>query len=309
MPKLRVFQPGEILHPGDGGGPDLSGFRHGFLAQGDSWFSIGAMPPFQTTNLLFELALKDNAFAVNCANPGDHLRHMIDARRDPEFQRLLLGRMAPRRWDAILLSAGGDDMIDAAAVLPTRRDGTPVAANERILLKPNEWTDTDSVERYVSKEGLALFETHLVAQLAQLVALRDREPLNCGVPVFVHCYDYPMPRNAPVHFLGGKKTWLHPAMLAYQIPQGHWFALAKYLIDELKRILLSLRLPELFVVDTTGTLQPAPPDAEGDNADWVNEIHPNRGGYQKLAAMYAIAIDRHFQGSPQSVNVVVLEEG
>lgn len=299
MPKLTVFQPSDLLMSGEAGGPDLSGFRHGFLAQGDSWFSIGAMPPFQTTNLLLELDLQSKAFAVNCANPGDHLRHMIDARLDRDFQRLLARRTAPRRWDAILLSAGGNDMIDAAAVLPRMQDGSPVPAHERILLRPDEWTDAEGVTRYVSQEGLARFEAHLVAQFTELVALRDREQTNRGVPIFVHCYDYPMPRNAPVHFLAGKKTWLHPAVVAYGIPDADWLALSRHLIDELKRILQSLHLPQLFVIDTTGTLDPAQPGSEGNSADWANEIHPNRSGYKKLAAKFAAAIDSHFPASVQ----------
>lgn len=294
MPKLRIFQPGEILTPGDAGGPDLSAFRHGFLAQGDSWFSAGAMPPFQTTNLLFELDLRSRAFAVNCASPGSRLRHMTDACSDPAFQRLLAGRLVPRRWDAILLSAGGNDMIDAAAVLPKQADGMPVPAHQRILLKPEEWTGAASVARYVSADGLARFEAHLAAQFDRLIALRDRESTNRGVPVFVHCYDYPLPRNAPVRFFAGKKTWLHPAVLAYRIPEADWFALSRYLITALKRMLQSLDLPQLFVVDTTGTLRPAAPDAEGNSMDWANEIHPNAAGYAKLAAKYAAALDRHF---------------
>lgn len=308
MPKLRVFQPSEILNPGDSGGPDLSGFRHGFLAQGDSWFSIGAMPPFQLSNLLFELDLQSTAYAVNCANPSDSLRHMIDSRHDPEFLRLLVGTLVPRRWDAILLSAGGNDMIDAAGVLPTMADGTPVPADQRILLKPDEWTSDEGVQRYVSAEGLARLETHLVAQFKQLVALRDSEETNRGVPIFVHCYDYPMPRNAPVRFLAGKKTWLHPAVVAYQIPGADWFALSRYLINELKRILQSLHLPQVFVLDTTGTLRPAEPGSEGKSADWANEIHPNDHGYEKLAVKFAAAIDSHFSVSVEAEQAAVLAD-
>ena len=308
MPKLTVLQPSEILNPGDGGGPDLSGFRHGFLAQGDSWFSIGAMPPFQTTNLLLALDLQDKAYAVNCAYPGDDLRHMIDARQDPDFLRLLAGETVPRRWDAILLSAGGNDIVDAAAVLPKMEDGSPVPASERLLLKPEEWADADGAARYISKEGLACFEAHLTAQFEQLIALRDSQETNRGVPVFVHCYDYPMPRNAPVRFMSGRKTWLHPALVAYRIPETDWFALSRYLLDELKRILQSLDLPQLFVVDTTGTLQPAAADTEGENADWENEIHPTVGGYEKIAAKYAAAIEQHLSVNPQPESEAVLEE-
>jgi len=41
---------------------------------------------------------------------------------------------------------------------------------------------------------------------------------------------------------------------------------------------------EIYVVDTSVTLMPASQNAAGDDADWVNEIHPNAAGYAKLAA-------------------------
>lgn len=311
MPKLTVFQPGEILNPGDSGGPDLSGFTHGFLAQGDSWFSTGAMPPYQTTNLLIALDLQSKAYAVNCAYPGDHLHHMIDARHDPQFLRLLIGSTVPRRWNAILLSAGGNDIIDAAAVLPKMEDGSQVPADRRLLLMPEEWATADgnehTVARYISSAGLALFEAHLEAQFKQLIELRDSAEVNRDVPVFVHCYDYPMPRNAPARCMAGNKSWLYPALLAYQIPAADWFAVSRYLLDELKRILQSLDLPQLFVVDTSGTLQPAEPEAEGESADWANEIHPTPEGYEKLAAKYAAAIDQHFSINATVENLEVAE--
>ena len=34
------------------------------------------------------------------------------------------------------------------------------------------------------------------------------------------------------------------------------------------------------------SLTPAAPNATGDDADWVNEIHPNAAGYAKLAAKF-----------------------
>jgi lysophospholipase L1-like esterase len=37
------------------------------------------------------------------------------------------------------------------------------------------------------------------------------------------------------------------------------------------------------VVDTRGTLTRAELGHPGDSRDWQNEIHPNGGGYEKLA--------------------------
>ena len=38
------------------------------------------------------------------------------------------------------------------------------------------------------------------------------------------------------------------------------------------------------LVDTRGTLARAQPSATGNDNDWLNEIHPNTGGYGKIAA-------------------------
>jgi hypothetical protein len=42
----------------------------------------------------------------------------------------------------------------------------------------------------------------------------------------------------------------------------------------------------IYVVETGGTLAPASPAATEDDADWVNEIHPNAAGYARLAAKF-----------------------
>ena len=108
---------------------DLYGQR--FLAQGDSWFSIGAIPPYLTTNVLAELVLERGAVAVNCAAPGAVLRRMTDAVRAPQFVNLLSGNVA-WTWSAILVSGGGNDLIEAIGAPPT------APRHQRLLLTPAE---------------------------------------------------------------------------------------------------------------------------------------------------------------------------
>ena len=92
--------------------PALEQFGYRFLAEGDSWFTIGSLNPAKNSNLLYELAFGHSACAVNCAYPGDTLQRMVTMAKGPAFRRLLVGRQA-RYWDGILLSAGGNDLIDA----------------------------------------------------------------------------------------------------------------------------------------------------------------------------------------------------
>src|ERR1035437_2698986 len=99
-----------------GGLYDLERFEKKYLAQGDSWFSIGHIPPWSTTNVLQQMVLSRSAVAVNCAHPGMELSHMADTSTEPAFLNLLNGSGNPKlawKWDAILMSGGGNDLIDA----------------------------------------------------------------------------------------------------------------------------------------------------------------------------------------------------
>lgn len=295
MPNVFLFKPSDLLQPGQQGLPDFAPYKYKFLAQGDSWFSIGAFPPSATTNLLLELNLQAKACAVNCAHPGFELKRMIDSVRDPKFTQLLVGNQS-WQWDGILMSAGGNDLIDAIQVMPRygknhADEGQLIAPNLRILLRPDEWKPGNTADRYISDSGWTTFANHLTALFAELQQLRDSpHSKSTGAPLFVHCYDYLLARNAPAGL--GKGPWLYPAVQAYGIPQQDWKALGVALIERLEALLKGVAMPNFHVVDSTpGTLVPAVPGSTGASNDWQNEIHPTAGGYKKLAARYAGFID------------------
>jgi lysophospholipase L1-like esterase len=218
---------------------------------------------------------------------------MVEWRQNPLFNSLLSG---PRgeRWDAILLSAGGNDLIDAASVLPRDLSGKHIPPERRLLLQKEEWNSAPQAARYISDDGWQLFSLHLEAQYQALIEFRDApHSSNQSVPVLVHLYDYPTPRYSPaasfpLHF----GPWLAPAMHACGIPQADWIAVSHMLIDKLAALTLSLakRYPYLHVVDTRGLLNPATPGSIGKNGHWINEIHPNREGYRMLAEKIAAAV-------------------
>ena len=110
MNKLEIHPPSDLNSPDLA--PNLGGFGIRFLAEGDSWFTVGALNPLKNANLLFEMRFAQSAVAINCATPGDTLRRMVDTRRDPAFVDLLIGPRK-RAWDGLLLSCGGNDLIDA----------------------------------------------------------------------------------------------------------------------------------------------------------------------------------------------------
>lgn len=282
MHDLKLFSPQEV----DDGTAPLDTFALQFLAQGDSWFSVGAFPPWLTSNLFEKISLPVMACAVNCASPGLRLRRMTDTTRQQAFLRLLSG--AKRRpWSGVLVSGGGNDLIEAAGAPPTAPPG------RRLLRRADEWGPVgDGPPRYVSEEGWATFATHLRAVVHDLLHERDRQPTNRGVPLWLHTYDLATPRWAPAG--AGQGPWLAPSLQRFGVPVAEWRAVAAVLMGRLGALLkdMAAEVPDgsLRVVDTQGRLLPADPDDTGPTAHWHNEIHPSRQGYRLLGDAWETAL-------------------
>jgi hypothetical protein len=270
--------------------PPLERFGWRFLAEGDSWFSIGALNPAKNSNLLFEMEFEQSACAVNCASPGDTLRRMSQISTDKGFIALLRGRTA-RIWDGLLISCGGNDLIDALGV-----HGPGIPPDKRLLLEATEWGDVAlGPKRYLSDAGWQTFSTYLKANLELMIGLRDSGPSK-GAPMFLHGYSVPMPRPAGAGL--GAGPWLLPAVQAYSIPEDDYAGVARVLIERLAALLAecaadNARFPNLHFFDTTRIeIEPAEPGADGESGDWINEIHLTWRGCQKLAVPWAEAIEK-----------------
>ena len=268
----------------------MSSQAYRFLAEGDSWFTIGSLNPAKNSNLLFEMAFDQFACAVNCASPGDTLQHIAKMNTDRNFVNLLRGRIA-RVWDGVLLSCGGNDLIDAMQV---RGPGIPPA--QRLLLQAAEWGDaTLGPARYLSDQGWQTFSTYMKANLKQLVQLRDSGPSK-DAPIFMHGYAIPTPRPAGAGL--GIGPWLLPAVQAYAIPDVDYGGVAGLLIKRLATLLAecaddAVNFPNLHFFDTTGiAILPAQLGTGGEDGDWVNEIHLTWRGYEKLALPWAAQIEK-----------------
>ncbi|HNW64209.1 MAG TPA: hypothetical protein PKJ32_14465, partial [Piscinibacter sp.] len=150
MNKLKIYPPSSLNSPDLM--PPFSEFGYRFLAEGDSWFTVGALNPLKNSNLLFEMRFAQTGCVINCATPGDTLSHMSELNSDPDFIDLLTGRRA-RVWDGLLLSCGGNDLIDALGV---RGPGVPLA--KRLLREAAEWGDaSQGAARYLSDAGWQTF--------------------------------------------------------------------------------------------------------------------------------------------------------
>lgn len=298
MPKLDIFQPAQVFSSEP---PDLSAPAWRFLAEGDSWFSIGTLNPLANSNLLFEIVLKKSACAVNCATPGDTLKRMSQINTDRNFVDLLCGRRA-RPWDGLLLSCGGNDLIEAVGSPPLDANERPIPPEKRLLLTHEEWGAPEmGARRYLSEPGWQTFSHYLRANFEHLLALRDKGPSR-GQPVFVHGYAFPTPRPAGAGL--GLGPWLLPSLLRYGVPTDDGIVVARELLTRLGALLAGMaadgeRFPNLYFFESTSVpIEPALPDTNGVSGDWVNEIHLTRAGYRKIAVSWAVEIERVLLGEP-----------
>ncbi len=261
----------------------LNQFAQVYLAEGDSWLSYGST---KFRNVLGSLALPLPACVLNIARPGDTLRRMHETTRNPQFFFYLRNKSG-RRWSAIFLSGGGNDLIDAIWNSKTQRSD--------ILLKPHTPADIDqtNLRSVINEEALADLLSYIKINVSQIVTEgRDQQDGDSiDVPLVMHTYALVQPRNSPVKFFGGG-PWLHPACVWLGIAPTLWRELSRLLLEELAACLKSINLPNFHVIDTLHltAMEPAEPGSKGNSNDWENEIHPNRGGYKKLAATWSAAI-------------------
>jgi hypothetical protein len=300
-----VFQAHEIFsaYP-----PPLSNYGRRLLAEGDSWFTIGTLNLPRSSNILLNLEFQRSTAVVNCAYPGHTLQHMVDNLHDPYFDRFVRQPNFASYWEALLISGGGNDLIDAAQSPAQDGQGQPVPVEGRLLLTPAEVAANGAVAgaaRYVSEAGWDRLATYLRANYAELVLRRDQGPSR-GRPLFLHTYAVPVVR--PSGTVGAPRGWLYPAMVAYAIPETDWQSLAQLLFTRLRQLLLALdqgsgqpgALAQVHVFDSAGlqTLVPASPGTPGRSGDWINEIHLTPTGYRKLGRVMGAFIDTVLSGYP-----------
>jgi len=283
---LTVISPAQVLVTGDQNPYPLDWFDRRCLAQGDSWFSIGAIPPGRTSNILAEMSLAKSVVAVNCAHPGRTLSHMTDTSSEPQFLRLLTGTQA-RQWDALLLSGGGNDLIDAVGAGPAH------PPEQRLLATAAERGADPATADYLSATGWDTFASHLRTVFDWLLAVRAGS-INKDAPMFFHTYAYLQPRPAPAG--PGFGPWLQPALDAFAVPAEQRAPISKLLIDRLADLLTSIVDAHpgagLTLIDTRAAgLAPADEGSTGASGDYANEIHPSFGGYAKLATVWRAALD------------------
>ncbi len=251
--------------------PDDEFYDYRILAEGDSWFSIAGIP---TSNILFTMRFDSPTVIVNCARPGDTIRNMAKIARNNSL-RDAMSALHGSQWDAILLSGGGNDLIDDA---------------KKIIKKPRGAAPTDPAA-YCKEAQILETMQNIIDGYSRIVDQRDKAGSSCAnKPIVVHTYDWVTPRNSPARFFGNKVLgpWLYKALIKARIPESRWDDISDYLLGRLRDTIKSLgrggtnKLPHFHVVTTQGVLKRADPGTVFASNDWLNEIHPNTDGYKKI---------------------------
>jgi hypothetical protein len=250
------------------------------LAHGDSWFdyplkgnSLTSLPTDVTAQLQSMGAV--NPHILNLSHWGNTATSELSRPK----QELVITQLRDKaNWldhgkpDAILFSAGGND----------------VAGDQFCIFLDYAGAGETGLDEGRFAEALGTVE----ASYRDLFAFRDRYA--SGVPIFGHCYDFPIPNGK--HPCPSVGPWLRPSLMfcGYtSVDRGT--GILKKALSDFKALLQKLANEKdtrgmsknnFILVDTQGTLDPA--------EDWANELHPYPDGFRKIAEKFLLALRAHF---------------
>jgi hypothetical protein len=270
----------------DAGTLDPQAFDYWFLCEGDSWMDRSSL--FQLS-LPWALAKSfhgrkgDRALFINLARFGDTMRGIADC-ADGLFRQWTATDGSPLRFDALLFSASGNDFIDAAL--------EPGAGNGILHGVQGAPPDLQASDCYNLDAVVELVEKTIDPKFAQIYDM-VRASRQADLPIFLNCYSLPVARDAPA-FPGGH-TWLSRAYSKNGIPPRLWPEVTERIFIDVASTVRGWVTEDregLHVVPTDAVpLVPADPNSRGSSGDWLNEIHPNRSGWMKLAAAWQQELD------------------
>ena len=243
------------------------------LAHGDSWFDYpldGNSISLPHTDIIAQLEFVGNInpCILNISQWGDATTAEMSW---PKQQKMITALQDNSNWlesgkpDAILFSGGGNDVAgDQFCVFLDYTNPAPGGLNETRF-----------------EEALGMVK----ASYQDLFSFRDR--FANGVPIFGHCYDFPIPNGAHPICAG---PWLKPSLdfCGYNLAQGS--AIVHQALIDFKNLLTSLEADpanNFMLIPTQDVLQ---------ISDWANELHPYPAGFKKFAEKFVVKLREHFPG-------------
>lgn len=268
------------------GSLDPQAFDYRFLCEGDSWMDRSSLFQLSLPWALaksFQGAKGNRALFINLARFGDTMRSIADC-ADGLFRQWLNTDGMPFQFDALLFSGSGNDFIDAAL--------EPGSGNGILYGVHGAPPDLKADDCYNHQAVADMVEKTIDPKFAEIYELvrSSRRP---DLPILLNCYSLPVARVAPA-FPGGK-PWLSRAYQKNGIPPRLWQGVTERIFIDVATTVTGWATDDrvgLHVVETTAVpLDPADPDSSGSSGDWLNEIHPNKSGWIKLARAWQQKLD------------------
>lgn len=242
------------------------------LAEGDSWFAWGYLNLKPSPNVLTSMDFMNSTATISYAYSGDTVGDMARMTAGAGFRL----EMRNRRFKAMLLSGGGNDLFDAI------RFGH--------ILQPAGTANPVDPDSYVKWGAVNDLIAYVIKNYAEIISWRSHAlSMNKTTPYVFHTYDWPVPRPAKAEVMGvpAVGTWLHEPLVAVGAPADLHYEIIKRVANRVLKVITDLHDPAagIHVVDTRGATTPALPGTTGNSNDWANEVHPNESGYAKVARL------------------------
>jgi len=245
-------------------------FDKRILIEGDSWVSYPFPEAINMATIIDGYNTQDYLL-LNLAEPGDEANDIFKAngRQMKQLKRLLNKEQWGNKFDLILLSAAGNDIVGPEIVkkmyVRNKRDNPNVQGRELL---------TDNYYNTVSD---------IVSGYDRFLKMRDNSALNPNTPVITHVYSYLKPREVGITVgpLTFSKGWIKVHLKHQGIKdEGEQIDIIAGMLDALYVRLVKLqdKYENFLVVDTRKVLSR---NGVPDMSLWQDEIHPNTKGFRK----------------------------
>ncbi len=252
--------------------PAQAGMPLQILAEGDSWFDYG-VPTFGGS-IIPRLEKKIRVPILNLAKGGDEVQNMmsVDQRRTLQ-KHLEQGCPAGGKWDVLLFSGGGNDIV-----------------GDRMAVWMREYDPSIQPWQHVSIPHFKPSLNLLKAGYQSLIALRDQ--YSPETHLVFHTYDCAWPDGRGVCWLG---PWLEPTFKLRRFPKfpGNTasFEVVKWMLGQFAKLMqgFASKSRRITVINGQGTL----PVQKGS---WHNELHPSETGFETHADLFHQKLRQLFPG-------------
>ena len=232
------------------------------FAEGDSWFNypLGWAVVDQLQDLI-------RTPIANFAWPGAETRQLLALHERKEIEkRLSDGPQRGKKWDVLLFSGGGDDIV----------------GDQMVLFLSRGAYDPQHPERVLNGQFNKVLDL-VMGAYQDLITLRDH--LSPNTLIVSHVYDYAWATGKGACWLG---PWLRPSLDYAQVPRGDdqhkvMIAMLDRFETRLQQVANGTR--NFVLVPTHGTLL--------TENEWANELHPKDPGFLALARKFQTVLQQH----------------